>query len=78
MIDLVCKEYIYIYYIYILYILYIYIYYIHYMYYIYYMCFIYIYIYYIYSSDIPLDFHESILGVPLKYSMYCLAGINTK
>ena len=46
--------------------------------YIYYMCFIYIYMYYIYSSDIPLDFHESILGVPLKYSMYCLAGINTK
>ena len=28
------------------------------------------------SSDIPLDFHDSILVVPLKYLMYFLAGIN--
>ena len=28
------------------------------------------------SSDIPLDFHDSILAVPLKYLMYFLAGIN--
>ena len=32
----------------------------------------------IFSSDIPLDFHESIRVVPLKYLMYFLAGINTK
>ena len=32
----------------------------------------------IFSSDIPLDFYESILVVPLKYLMYFLAGINTK
>ena len=31
-----------------------------------------------FSSDIPLDFHESIWVVPLKYLMYVLAGINTK
>ena len=30
------------------------------------------------SSYIPLDFHESIPVVPLKYLMYFLAGINTK
>ena len=30
------------------------------------------------SSYIPLDFHESITVVPLKYLMYFLAGINTK
>ena len=29
-------------------------------------------------SDIPIDFHELILVVPLKYLMYFLAGINTK
>ena len=75
MIDLVCKEYIYIY---IIYIIYIYILYTLHVLYILHVFYIYIYIYYIYSSDIPLDFHESILGVPLKYSMYCLAGINTK
>ena len=30
------------------------------------------------SSYIPLDFHESIPVVPLKYLMYFLAVINTK
>ena len=30
------------------------------------------------SSDIPLDFHEPIRVVPLKYLMYFLAGINAK
>ena len=30
------------------------------------------------SSDIPLDSHESIQVVPLKYLMYFLVGINTK
>ena len=29
-------------------------------------------------SDIPLDFHESIRAVPLKYLMYFLAGTNIK
>ena len=35
---------------------------------------------YIFSifSDIPLDFHESIRTVPLKYVIYFLDGINTK
>ena len=32
----------------------------------------------IFSSDIPLDFHESVRLVPLKYLMYFLAGINAK
>ena len=32
----------------------------------------------IFSSDIPLDFQESIRVVPLNYLMYFLAGINTK
>ena len=32
----------------------------------------------IFSSDISLDFYESILVVPLKYLMYSLAGINAK
>ena len=31
-----------------------------------------------FSYDIPLDLHNSIRAVPLKYSMYFLAGINTK
>ena len=31
-----------------------------------------------FSSDIPLDFQESIWVVPLKNLMYFLAGINTK
>ena len=35
-------------------------------------------IYLLSSCDIPLDFHDIILVVPLKYSMYYLAGINTK
>ena len=30
------------------------------------------------SSDIPLDFYDSIQVVPKKYLMYFLAGINTK
>ena len=30
------------------------------------------------SSDISLDFHDSIQVVPLKYLIYILAGINTK
>ena len=30
------------------------------------------------SSDSPLDFHESIKVVPLKYLMYFLADISTK
>ena len=30
------------------------------------------------SSEIPVDFHESTLEVPLKYLMYFLACINTK
>ena len=30
------------------------------------------------SSGIPLDFHNSILVVPVKYLMYFLAGVNTK
>ena len=29
-------------------------------------------------SDIPLDFNDSVLVVPLKYLMYFLAGINAK
>ena len=29
------------------------------------------------SSEIPLDFHELIQVMPLKYLMYFLAGINT-
>ena len=29
-------------------------------------------------SDIPLDFHDSISVVLLKYLMYFLVGINTK
>ena len=32
----------------------------------------------IFSSDIPLDFHESMRIVPLKYLMHFLAGVNTK
>ena len=32
----------------------------------------------IFSSDIPLDFHESMRLVPPKYLMYFLAGINAK
>ena len=32
----------------------------------------------VFSSNNPLDFHESIPVVPLKYLMYSLAGINTK
>ena len=32
----------------------------------------------IFSSDIPLDFHNSFQVVPLKYLMYFSAGINTK
>ena len=35
-------------------------------------------IFYILSSDISLDFQESIRVMPLKYLMYFLAGINTK
>ena len=31
-----------------------------------------------FSSDIPLDFQESIRVVPLKYLMHFFAGINTK
>ena len=31
----------------------------------------------IFSSDIPLDFRESIVVVLLKFLMYFLAGINT-
>ena len=31
-----------------------------------------------FSSDFPLDFHDSIQVVPPKYLMYFLAGINTK
>ena len=30
------------------------------------------------SYDIPLDFHELILAVPLKYLMHFLSGTNTK
>ena len=30
------------------------------------------------SSDVPLDFHNLIRIVPLKYLMYSLVGINTK
>ena len=30
------------------------------------------------SSDIPLDFHNSIQVVPAKYLMHFLLGINTK
>ena len=30
------------------------------------------------SSGIPLDFHDSIRVVPIKYLMYILVGINTK
>ena len=36
-----------------------------------------IFIFSIFSSDIPLDFHESIQVVPLKHLIYFLAGINT-
>ena len=32
----------------------------------------------IFSSDIPVDSHQSIQIVPLKYLMYFLAGIKTK
>ena len=32
----------------------------------------------VFSSDIPLDFHESIGVLPIKYLIYFLAGINTK
>ena len=32
----------------------------------------------IFCSDFPLDFHESIQVLPLKYLMYSLACINTK
>ena len=32
----------------------------------------------IFFSYIPLDFHESIRILPLKYLMYFLAGINSK
>ena len=32
----------------------------------------------IFSSDVPLDFYESIQLGPLEYLMYFLAGINTK
>ena len=32
----------------------------------------------IFCSDFPLDFHESIQVLPLKYLMYSFAGINTK
>ena len=32
----------------------------------------------IFSSDVWLDFHKSIRVVLLKYSIYFLAGINTK
>ena len=32
----------------------------------------------IFSLDIPLDFHELIRVVPLKYLMYFLTSINTK
>ena len=32
----------------------------------------------IFSSEIPLDFHNSIRLVPLKYLMYFLDVINTK
>ena len=32
----------------------------------------------IFSYDILLDLHNSIRVVPLKYSMYFLAGIKTK
>ena len=35
-------------------------------------------IFLIFSSAIPLDFHDSIRVVPLKYLIYFLAGINTK
>ena len=31
-----------------------------------------------FCTDIPLDFHESIPVVPLKYLMYFLACTNTK
>ena len=31
----------------------------------------------IFSSNIPLDFHDSIRVVPLKYSVYFFAGIDT-
>ena len=32
----------------------------------------------IFSSDISLDFHESIQVVPIKYLMCFLAGVNNK
>ena len=32
----------------------------------------------IFSSDIQLDFHDSIRVVPVKYLMYLSASINTK
>ena len=32
----------------------------------------------LFSSNIPLDFDESIQAVPLKYLMYFLASINIK
>ena len=35
-------------------------------------------IFLILSSEIPLDFHNSIRVVLVKYVMYCLTGINTK
>ena len=31
----------------------------------------------VFSSDIPIDFHESIQVQPLKFLSYFLAGINT-
>ena len=31
-----------------------------------------------FSSDIPLDSHDSIWVMPLKYLMYFLAGMDTK
>ena len=32
----------------------------------------------IFFTEIPLNFHDSIQVVPLKYSMYFLAGTNAK
>ena len=32
----------------------------------------------LFRSDIPLDFHDSVRVVPVKYLMYLLTGINTK
>ena len=33
---------------------------------------------FLFSSDIPLDFHDSMQIVQLKYLMHFLAGINAK